>query len=120
MDEGKPSPIRSTKRTPEMEAKRAKMQVLREMRIEAEAIVKDRGWPVDRILAVAQSLLDSDGHDAAAASTGERVAAAMLIDRPDWSGYPSAIEAADRLGAEWVMIVAQMRQQGLMPESLAA
>jgi hypothetical protein len=57
-------------------------------------------WEIEKIIEVAVSLKTTGG---TAASTGERIAAAFVLNRPDYlpSYYNDIIEAWDRLGAEW-------------------
>ncbi len=54
------------------------------------------------------------GHDAwAVQSTGERVAVALVLNRPDWlaeHGYTIA-EALERSGSEWVAMIPQIARQ---------
>ncbi len=51
------------------------------------------------------------GHDAwAVQSTGEKVAVALVLNRPDWlaeQGYTIA-EAIERTGREWVEMIPQV------------
>lgn len=60
-----------------------------------------------RIIEIAQALLDSGGQDAAGASTGELIAAALVAGHPEWAGYTrddgrvDIFAAIDRLGPEW-------------------
>ena len=54
------------------------------------------------------------GHDAwAVQSTGEKVAVALVLNRPDWLGeiqYTIA-EAIERSGVEWVTMIPQAARQ---------
>ena len=54
------------------------------------------------------------GHDAwALQSTGEKVAVAFVLNRPDWlaeHGYTIA-EAIERSGSEWVAMIPQVARQ---------
>ena len=54
------------------------------------------------------------GHDAwAVQSTGEKLAVALVLNRPDWLteyGYTIA-EAIDRSGQEWVSVIPHIAQQ---------
>jgi hypothetical protein len=54
------------------------------------------------------------GHDAwAVQSTGEKVAVALILNRPEWlaeHGYTIA-EAIDRAGQDWVEIIPQIARQ---------
>jgi hypothetical protein len=54
------------------------------------------------------------GHDAwAVQSTGEKVAVALVLNRPDWLteyGYTIA-EAIDRAGQDWVGMIPQIARQ---------
>jgi len=57
-------------------------------------------WEIEKIIEVATSLNQTGG---TAASTGERIAAAFVLNRleylPDY--YSDAVEAWDRLGEDW-------------------
>jgi hypothetical protein len=54
------------------------------------------------------------GHDAwAVQSTGEKVAVALVLNRPDWLmeyGYTIA-EAIERAGQDWVEMIPQIARQ---------
>lgn len=70
----------------------------------------------DRIVEIADSLVETAGQNAAGASTGERIAAALLINRPEWMGYTlpdgsvDVIAAMDRLGSGGVSEVRLIRE----------
>jgi len=55
-----------------------------------------------------------NGHDAwTVQSTGEKVAVALVLNRPDWlteHGY-TITEAIDRAGQEWVEMIPQIARQ---------
>ena len=57
-------------------------------------------WEIDKIIEVAIALNETGN---SACSTGERIAAAFVLNRleylPDY--YSDAVEAWDRLGAQW-------------------
>lgn len=57
-------------------------------------------WPIGKIIEVARELRE---HGSAPASTGERIAAAFVLNRPEYlpAAYPDMVEAWDRLGEEW-------------------
>jgi hypothetical protein len=57
-------------------------------------------WEIEKIIEVAISL-NTTG--TTAASTSERIAAAFVLNRPDYlpSYYDDMLEAWDRLGEEW-------------------
>jgi len=57
-------------------------------------------WEIEKIIDVAISLNKTGG---TAASTGERIAAAFVINRLDYlpEYYSDAVEAWDRLGVQW-------------------
>lgn len=63
---------------------------------------------VDRITDIADALTDSDGRDAAGASTGERIAGALVAGHPEWGGYTDSTGYTDvpamieRLGPVWL------------------
>jgi hypothetical protein len=64
-------------------------------------------WPINKIIEVANQLQRTGGTPA---STGERIAAAFVINRPDLlpDAYKDMVEAWQRLGTEWqgyVMII---------------
>lgn len=72
-------------------------------------------WREDRIISVANAMLRSDGADAGGASTGERIAGALLAGHPEWGGYTDdhgrtdVIAMIDRLGAEWLGLVRNLQ-----------
>ncbi|GAB6044395.1 hypothetical protein [Endothiovibrio diazotrophicus] len=57
-------------------------------------------WPIGKIIEVARELRETGG---APASTGERIAAAFVLNRPEYLpvAYPDLVEAWDRLGGQW-------------------
>ncbi len=57
-------------------------------------------WQIEKIIEVAQQL-NKTGRTGA--STGERIAAALVLNRPDYlpSMYSDVVEAWDRLDDEW-------------------
>ena len=57
-------------------------------------------WQIDKIIEVA-NCLQATGRTAA--STGERIAAAFVLNRPDYlpDYYSDMVEAWDRLDNEW-------------------
>jgi hypothetical protein len=57
-------------------------------------------WEIVKIIEVANSLKTTGG---TASSTGERIAALFVLNRPDYlpSYYDDLVEAWDRLGDEW-------------------
>ena len=67
-------------------------------------------WQIEKIIAVANQLKRNGG---AAASTGEMIAAAFVINRPEHlpPPYLDMLEAWDRLGEEWRYYVRLIRQE---------
>ena len=63
-----------------------------------------------RIISVANELIT---HNATAGSTSERIAAAFILNNPDYlpDSYPVMVEAWDRLGEEWQQHVRTIRQE---------
>jgi hypothetical protein len=57
-------------------------------------------WEIEKIIEVANTLNRTGG---TAASTGERIAAAFVLNRLDYlpANYRDAVEAWDRLGEDW-------------------
>jgi hypothetical protein len=57
-------------------------------------------WEIEKIIEVANCLASTGS---SGASTGERIAAAFVLNRPEFlpANYQDAVEAWDRLGAEW-------------------
>ncbi len=57
-------------------------------------------WQIEKIIEVANQLNQTGK---TCASTGEQIAAAFVINRPDYlpSDYPDMVEAWDRLGEQW-------------------
>ena len=66
-------------------------------------------WEIEKIIEVAISLKTTGG---TASSTGERIAAAFVLNRPDYlpSYYDDIVEAWDRLGEEWQCYVRLIKQ----------
>ncbi len=69
-------------------------------------------WEIEKIIEVAYQLQHTGG---TAASTGERIAAAFVINRQDYlpADYPDMVEAWDRLGEEWQAYV-RLIKRGFM------
>ena len=61
-------------------------------------------WEIEKIIEVAICLKTTGS---TAASTGERIAAAFVLNRPDYlpAIYPDMVEAWDRLDEEWQQYV---------------
>ncbi|MCP4232220.1 MAG: hypothetical protein GY770_01360 [Aestuariibacter sp.] len=57
-------------------------------------------WQIEKIIQVANQLKDIGS---TGASTGERIAAAFVLNQMDYlpSGYQNVVEAWDRLDEEW-------------------
>lgn len=57
-------------------------------------------WEIEKIIEVAHSLKSTGS---TGASTGEQIAAAFVLNRPDYlpAMYADVVEAWDRLGDEW-------------------
>jgi hypothetical protein len=57
-------------------------------------------WPIDKIIEVANCL---QATGSTAASTGERIAAAFVLNEPKYlpSSYNDIVEAWDRLDEDW-------------------
>ncbi|MCP3668377.1 MAG: hypothetical protein GY696_38810 [Gammaproteobacteria bacterium] len=57
-------------------------------------------WQIEKIIEVAQQLKETG---TTGASTGERIAAALVLNRPDYlpSMYSDVVDAWDRLDDEW-------------------
>jgi hypothetical protein len=57
-------------------------------------------WEIEKIIDVAICLKTTGS---TAASTGERIAAAFVLNRPEYlpAGYSDLVEAWDRLGTQW-------------------
>lgn len=46
-------------------------------------------------------------------STGEKIAVALVLDRPDlWKFWGSTLEAIDRLGGTWLRAAYQVQRDG--------
>lgn len=69
-------------------------------------------WEIEKIIEVANTL-KATGRTGA--STSERIAAAFVLNRPDFlpSSYPDMVEAWDRLGDEWQQYVRQIKRDYL-------
>ncbi|MBI4692984.1 MAG: hypothetical protein HY749_03100 [Gammaproteobacteria bacterium] len=67
-------------------------------------------WEIEKIIEVARSLLA--GGDPAA-STGERIAAAFVLNRQDYlpPDYADLIEAWDHLGSRWQQHVRTIKRE---------
>ncbi len=65
-------------------------------------------WQIEKIIEVANQLKDIGS---TGASTGERIAAAFVLNEPDYlpTGY-SIVEAWDRLDEEWQGYVRQVQR----------
>lgn len=61
-------------------------------------------WQIDKIIEVANCL---QATGSTAASTGERIAAAFVLNRPDYlpNSYNDMLEAWDRLDEDWQIYV---------------
>jgi len=61
-------------------------------------------WEMEKIIDVANQLQRTGRSPA---STGERIAAAFVLNRPDYlpDYYPDMVEAWDRLGHDWQVYV---------------
>ena len=61
-------------------------------------------WQIEKIIEVANQLKRTGS---SGASTGERIAAAFVLNRPDYlpAIYPDMVEAWDRLDEEWQQYV---------------
>ena len=66
-------------------------------------------WQIEKIIEVANCL---QATGSTAASTGERIAAAFVLNRQDYlpDYYSDMIEAWDRLGDEWQHYVRLIKQ----------
>jgi hypothetical protein len=66
--------------------------------------MKDMLWQIEKIIEVANGL---QATGSTAASTGERIAAAFVLNRMDYlpDSYRDAVEAWDRLDDEWQQYV---------------
>ena len=62
--------------------------------------MKSLPWQIEKIIEVALCL---QATGSTAASTGERIAAAFVLNRPDYlpNGYSDLVEAWDRLDEDW-------------------
>jgi hypothetical protein len=71
--------------------------------------MKSLPWQIDKIIEVA-NCLQATGRTAA--STGERIAAAFVLNRQDYlpDYYSDMVEAWDRLGHEWQQYVRLIKQ----------
>lgn len=67
-------------------------------------------WQIEKIIEVA-NCLNATGRTGA--STGERIAAAFVLNRPDFlpERYADLIEAWDRLDLEWQQYVRLIKRQ---------
>jgi hypothetical protein len=74
-------------------------------------------WEMEKIIDVANCLASTGS---SGASTGERIAAAFVLNRMEFLpvSYPDAVEAWDRLDAEWqayVRLIKRDYQHKLVP-----
>jgi hypothetical protein len=69
-------------------------------------------WEIEKIIEVANTLQATGRTDA---STGERIAAAFVLNRPDFlpENYRDLVEAWDRLDPEWQDYVRRIKRQYL-------
>lgn len=69
-------------------------------------------WEIEKIIEVANTL-NATGRSGA--STGERIAAAFVLNRPDYlpNSYADMVEAWDRLGEEWQQHVRRIKRDYL-------
>ena len=67
-------------------------------------------WQIEKIINVANELQRTGG---TGASTGERIAAAFVLNRMDYlpGGYPDVLEAWERLDATWQYCVWQIKRE---------
>ncbi len=67
-------------------------------------------WQIEKIIEVAQCLNETGR---TGASTGERIAAALVLNRPDYLPpmYSDVVEAWDRLDDEWQQYVRIIKQE---------
>lgn len=65
-----------------------------------------------RLLRAAGALARSQGQDDAGVCAGERIAAALLIGRPEWSGCEHVLEALARLGPEDLAALIALHRRG--------
>jgi hypothetical protein len=78
---------------------------------------QDLPWQIEKIIDVANSLASTGS---SGASTGERIAAAFVLNRMEFlpASYPDAVEAWDRLEPEWqdyVRLIKRDYQHKLVP-----
>lgn len=69
-------------------------------------------WEIEKIIEVANTLKATDR---TGASTSERIAAAFVLNRPDYlpHSYTDMVEAWDRLGEEWQQYVRRIKRDYL-------
>lgn len=66
-----------------------------------------------RIKTLVRSLSSQDGRNFGLMSTGEKIAIALVLDRPDLiAHYGTALEAVDRLGPEWTHAALEVQKEG--------
>ena len=67
-------------------------------------------WQIEKIIEVANCLQTTGS---TAASTGERIAAAFVLNRPDYlpNSYSDIVEAWDRLDDDWQHYVRLIKRQ---------
>lgn len=61
---------------------------------------------------IAGTLVASNGEDKAGASAGELIAAALLVGRPEWTGYGHILDSIHRLGPQWLLKAHPTKQYG--------
>jgi len=71
--------------------------------------MKNLPWEIDKIIEVANCL---QATGSTAASTGERIAAAFVLNRMDYlpDMYRDVVEAWDRLDTEWQAYVRRIKR----------
>ncbi|VAW67725.1 hypothetical protein MNBD_GAMMA08-2438 [hydrothermal vent metagenome] len=69
-------------------------------------------WPLNKIIEVANELNQTGG---SCASTGERIAAAFVLNRMEYlpDMYSDVIEAWERLEEEWQVCVKAIKEDGM-------
>ncbi len=70
--------------------------------------MQKRAWQIDKIIEVA---IDLQRTGSTGASTGERIAAAFVLNRMDYlpDSYNDAVEAWERLDSEWQYYVKRIK-----------
>jgi hypothetical protein len=67
---------------------------------------------VDRIRGLVEHI-KADARKFGVLSTGEKIAVALVMNRTDWlneAGWPSVLEAVERLGPEWLAAALQVQR----------